>query len=521
MIKARANTDPTADLYHEVQVKLGYSDEVSNETYLGLSQEDFDLTPYRRYAASQRARMNWHRLQAQLTYAMAGDGFDVRLTGYRHDFARTWVKLNQFRGGKLFDVLMRRERTTEDLYAVLTGQQDSLDTSGRDQLVLGSNARNYVSQGIQAFASWRPDLGELSQTIELGARLHYDQIVRDHTFVHQEVLRSTLVPKGDEGQEKSNVGSALAWSFHLKDELAWRGLTAAPIVRLEIIDTEFIDRKRGAEPGNAAMPPNPAVRQQIAVSPGLGLQYQIVDELAVLAGVHRGFSPVSPGQGDQIQPEESIAYEFGLDMAYERTSALLVGFFNDYANITGECTGSNGCGSDLVGDQFNGGTAYVYGLEASLSQSVALPYDITLSAEVDYTLTLSEFLTEFSSQLPAFESVVIGDELAYVPVHSGSVAVRAFGPSWGVDVLVRHVGQMRDIPGQGPVAPQERILDHTVVDLSGSWSPFEGAQIYAKIENLFDTAYMISRRPYGARPGRPFHFMLGFKYRFADPKFEL
>ena len=35
------------------EVKLGYSDEGSDETYLGISDDDFAVTPDRRYAASQ------------------------------------------------------------------------------------------------------------------------------------------------------------------------------------------------------------------------------------------------------------------------------------------------------------------------------------------------------------------------------------------------------------------------------------------------------------------------------------
>lgn len=515
MLKLRANTDPGDDLYHEVELKLGYADEGSNETYLGLSQADFDATPYRRYAGSQLARMQWNRSQVELTYNMSAEEFEVRVVGYRHDFARTWTKLNAFADSSvppLYDVLMEPTSVTGVQRDVIAGQQDSFGPT--ETLLLGTNARNFVSQGVQVRGRWRPEIGEVAQTIELAARLHHDQIVRQHTAAKHLMVNGTLVPVDvPELLDKANVGSTVAGAFHLKDEIRWRSLLVAPIIRLEIIDSELIDRKRG--PVDDPADPNPAQRTQVAVSPGIGLSYQITEWLQVMAGAYRGFSPVSPGQPESVEPEESIAYEGGLNIAHGGTKAQAVGFFNDYRNITGECTDSNGCGAGANGDQFNGGEVNVYGLEASLSQSVALPGDVTLAAEIDYTLTLSQFLTAFDSALPAFESVEVGDELAYVPVHSGAVSVRAFGETWGVDLLVRHVGQMRDIPGQGPVPADERVLDHTVVDLTGSWSPFEGSKIYAKIENLFDTPYMISRRPYGARPGRPFHFLLGFKYHFA------
>ena len=49
MLKGRWNSEPGDELYHQVDVKLGYGDETSNETYLGLSMEDYLDKPFRRY----------------------------------------------------------------------------------------------------------------------------------------------------------------------------------------------------------------------------------------------------------------------------------------------------------------------------------------------------------------------------------------------------------------------------------------------------------------------------------------
>jgi len=46
-------------LANSVTLKLGYSSESSNETYLGLSDADFREHPLRRYLTSQLDRMEW------------------------------------------------------------------------------------------------------------------------------------------------------------------------------------------------------------------------------------------------------------------------------------------------------------------------------------------------------------------------------------------------------------------------------------------------------------------------------
>ena len=74
MVKFRLNNDPDAEIHHRLDLKLGHSDERSHETYLGLTDEDFKRTPYRRYAASQMGLMEWGRYQVKLTYTTFSSG---------------------------------------------------------------------------------------------------------------------------------------------------------------------------------------------------------------------------------------------------------------------------------------------------------------------------------------------------------------------------------------------------------------------------------------------------------------
>ena len=61
MGKLRYIPAPGAAIYNEIELKLGLSTEDSNESYLGLTDEDFRANPLRRYGASKLDHMEWWR----------------------------------------------------------------------------------------------------------------------------------------------------------------------------------------------------------------------------------------------------------------------------------------------------------------------------------------------------------------------------------------------------------------------------------------------------------------------------
>ena len=143
MLKARVNTDPDESIFHQGEVKLGYAREVSNETYLGLTDADFAVDPFRRYVASARDRMEWNRFLAEVSYGLAvGTDFRMRVTGYRHEFSRAWFKVNSFEGAQpLGDILAEPTGGQRAIfYGVLSGARDS----EQETLLIGTNDRTFV-----------------------------------------------------------------------------------------------------------------------------------------------------------------------------------------------------------------------------------------------------------------------------------------------------------------------------------------------------------------------------------------
>jgi Fe(3+) dicitrate transport protein len=507
MLKGYLQSDDSQRPFQRLELKVGYSDERSYETYLGLTDADFAANPWRRYAASQRDRMDWQRLQLQLSHLLnLGPELEVRTQAYRHTFARTWYRLDSFRGAPpLLDILRNPSVGEAGIYTgLLRGELDSSES--REALIMASNARGFVSQGVQSVARWRPEqTGPLSHSVEVGARLHYDSIERFHLHEGFFMRSGTLVADGLPSRVAvHNKASTLALALHAHDEIMVGGLVVAPGVRMELISGKLRDRNTDRTQEDT----------ELVLLPGIGAVYQVTSALGLLAGVHQGFSPKSPGQAAEVRSERSLNYEAGARYQSDSLRAELVGFFNDYTNLTGECTFSSGCSDELINQQFNGGRVHVYGLEAGAGAQVQGPAGLTLRADLTYTLTLSRFLTSFESGNPQFGRVTAGDELPYVPVHQGQVGAGVEAERWAANLSLSLVGAMREQAGQGPLAPGMATDAFAVVDLAGSYRVSDSGRVYLTASNLLDSVYIIARRPFGARPGAPRMAQLGYKLQF-------
>jgi Fe(3+) dicitrate transport protein len=506
VLKLRYGADTALDEGHGLELKLGYADERSDETYLGLTDADFRATPLRRYAASRRDRMEWWRTQVQLTYAFERGDLGLRATAYRHDLDRAWTKLNEFRSGPgLSEILANPIGQNAVLAAILAGREDS---QGLDQsLMVGTNDRRFVSQGVQVSGRWRLEGSAVDQRVDFGLRLHHDSIERNHDQDGFQMRSGVLVPDGTPTDVTvANTASTNAFAAHVQDEITFGRFLIVPGGRLELIQTRFVDR--------LADGPERTTFDAVALL-GLGAVYQLTREVSLLAGAHQGFSPVSPGQSDGVDPERSVNYEAGVRLAAPSVKAEVIGFFNDYFNLVAECTFSAGCGDEQLNQQFNAGAVHVYGLEASVSVGEArLPLGLRLGAEAAYTLTLSEFQSSFASAAPQLGEVEEGDELPYVPRHQGALRLRLSRAPFSIAAAATYVSEMRETAGQGTPAPGDRTEDHLVVDLALHAAVGEASELYATTTNLLDDRHIAARRPFGARPGAPRQVMVGFKRRF-------
>ncbi|MEO1334744.1 MAG: TonB-dependent receptor plug domain-containing protein, partial [Myxococcota bacterium] len=199
MVKFRVNSSPSEAIAHRLDLKFGYGDEASNETYLGLTDDDFAADPLRRYRGSQLARMEWRRFLYEARYSVAfDDDAELRLTAYRHDFTRAWLKLNRFRNlsgtanTPVESVLRDPTGNNELLLRMARGEVSSEEIFSFENvpnlLGIGTNDRTFVSQGVQLDGDYEWNHGSWTQRITAGVRLHYDEIQRRHDEAPYEMV---------------------------------------------------------------------------------------------------------------------------------------------------------------------------------------------------------------------------------------------------------------------------------------------------------------------------------------------
>jgi Fe(3+) dicitrate transport protein len=502
MLKGKVGTDPDAPVVHALELKAGYARERSNETYLGLSADDFAATPYRRYAASQNDLMVWQRTQAELSWRVEARDFDLRTVAYHHYLSRQWTRLNAFAGGPdLHDLLQSSGAGQAGVFAaILRGEEDS--TSADQVLQVGTNDRRFHAIGVQSVGHWRFHNDRVASQLEFGVRVHTDLVRRVHTEDPFDMRSGVLVPTGGPTVTTLDATSdALAVAVHLHEDLSLGPVRILPGVRMEAIRTHRVDV------GTDELAP----QWRVIPLPGLAIFGSPTNWLDVFAGAHRGFSPVAPGEPEGTRPETSWSYELGGRVATGGTRADLVGFFNDYVNLTGQCTLSGGCNEDLIDRQFSGGKAFVWGMEAMVGQTVRLPKQLSLEGELTWTWTGSRFRTGVASEFPQFGDVQIGDSLPYVPEQQGSARIGLTHPRGSLSLGGHLRGPMRDVAGQGPIPVAERIPTSFLLDLAAHVQVTRTVEGYVTITNLANTVTMESLRPFGARPSMPIQAMFGVK----------
>ncbi|MEL6951545.1 MAG: TonB-dependent receptor [Pseudomonadota bacterium] len=488
-----------------IELRVTYADEVSNETYLGLTESDFRADPVRRYGASELDRMEWDWLALRADWEQPLFGGTLQATGYIQKFDRAWRKFNNFNGTDIRGILSNPDTPFNQLFVSILNGADTDGISGSpDDIRIGTNDREFDTSGIQGTLRW--SFGDsVTHDLQVGARLHSDRIRSLHDeFGFEQIAGSVVENDQPRAITRDSTGYTRAFSAWIRDDIAIGQWRLVPGLRVEAIENSRTDRLVGRQQKD----------DYIIALPGLGAMYDVNEDLSLLAGVHKGFSPAVPSLNEDVDPEESINYELGGRWRSDWGRFELIGFYNDYSNLTAICTISSGCDPALLDTQINAGEVRTVGAEFGWNHLVQIGNRLSVPISLTYTYTEAEFREAFTSINPQFGVVEPGFEVPYIPPHRANFNIGLAGANWGTQLSVTYQARMRDQAGIGDFDTDEGSDQFTVIDLAANYAVTDRWTLSGRINNLSDEVYVVARRPFGARPGLPRTLQFEATYRY-------
>ena len=504
--KIKFDISEKAKIKQSVELKFHNYDEISNETYLGLTETDFEKNPFLRYPGSEKDKMDAEHIQFLLTHELNfNDRFKITTNAYHNGFKRNWYKLDDvvFEGSsqKISKVISNPQNYTGHI-SVLKGLSDA-----ENALKVKANNREYVSKGVQTKIDyhWYGDNNSFND-LEIGLRVHYDEEDRFQWEDKYSITNGfmSLNTFGEKGSQGNRISSANSFASYIMYKYKVKGFTVSPGLRYESITLSRDDFGKN-NPSRDVIDLSSRENKVSVFIPGIGINYTINNKFSIFGGIHKGYSP--PGSSIGQKAEESVNLELGGRFSINKLNAEIIAYQNDYSNLLGNDLAATGGFGEL--DPFNAGKALVNGLELLLTSDIIDNTNISVPFSFSYTLTNAKFLTDFGSTQDIWGEVSNGDRIPYIPQHQLNSNIGIKTNKFEINLNGNYNGKFSTI-ADGSI----EIPSYFIFDVSFKYKVRPGITYTSKIINLFDEKYAVSRAPAGLRPGHPFGIYAGFEYLF-------
>ncbi|SHG84929.1 iron complex outermembrane recepter protein [Ferrimonas marina] len=417
---------------------------------------------------------NW-RFSAGLGYrtsSLVGQSSDAELSPSRQLI---------FEDGETLSRQQRnRNHSTEDLSArfELSGEMDWLGV--RHNLLSGADIYDFTYDN--KMSRWRPDPGETTYSINIYNPI-YGQVAPD------------VSPVTDRTEHHQAIGFYLQDMIELTDQ--WQVLIGARFDHLKQgITDHLLD------------PSDEGHYQKLdlsRVSPRAGVVYQPIEGLSFYASYSEGFNPNSntDRNNEGFEPEESKASEIGVKWENEYLVGSLAVFQANKTNV-------------LTGDPID--PTFMAAIGKARSQGVELDITALLGASTQLDLSYAWIDAETRNTVTDADwgiEIPKGSPLLNIAEHSGFVNLRhnahLSGRPLEVGGTYHYVGERLG----DTVDPDFWLPSYQRVDLFASVELSHSLLLRARIENLFDTEYLVSSYArLWVQPGEPRNAQLTLQYRF-------
>ena len=525
MGKIRWHTDEDAKIAQSVMLKMVASVEDGNETYLGLTYEDFQTNRLSRYAATQKDILDMSHNHLSLTHTISPvEGLKFHTTAYYSFTYRDWARVNSIAGQSLNNIL-QNPASFANAYQVMTGKANGA-------IDYQSAERTFFSKGIQTNAQYLFVKNDWTHKIQFGMRYHLDQADRFATRSAYNMTNGTMIlsAAGIKGNQENQIRNAQSLATFLNYDISFKRLKVSPGVRYENINFDF-QNYGTADNARLGTGLRSAENQLTVILPGIGLHYWLNENMNLLGGIHKGFSP--PGMpsvtatSGQARMETSVNYELGYHFEKNGYTAQVVGFFNNYSNILGS---DNISGGGLgTGDMFNAGNAHIRGIEISFEGNLLsnknYPSGLSFPVSLAYTFTDARFQETFINGGGDWGTGRInqGDRIPFITPHLLTANVGVSNQKFDITLSNRFTGITRVKPGAGsPIIPNDLVkyadvnalAGFIIIDLSTNYDVTKSVTAFATINNLTNSKAIVANLPQGYRPNMPLSFNTGLKIRF-------
>jgi len=510
---------------NRIEFKVGRAELDANETYLGLTQADFDADPFRRYAASRLDRMKTEQTRAHLRWTFEPcDALTVTTTLYAAEFGRNWFKLNDLRDIDEDGDGTPNPGANSSVSEALAGGGAALDVLRGERagvLRVRNNNRDYEMWGVeQEFRLMLEAIGADHEVV-VGWRWHEDEVRRfqtDERFTQAtdgSIVDHTVGTPGGAGDRRQETGALALW---IQDSISFGDLTITPGFRHESLWQDHDDN---------ASPSNSGDNELSLWAGGVGAVWRADDAWTLFGGVHRGVSPPNPRAAikDGLDEETSVAYEAGVrwvepDAGLAVRSTLFFTRFDDLI-VLGNV---GGAGS---GDSENAGSVDARGLEVAIDWDAGRMLQAAFELPTFVRFTWQRAEIRGSSVSADSESIFAGakrgNDVPYVPRTVLTIGTGIRTSDAGAFISATWTGssyttasntsrQMR--PDGTPDARFGKIDSRVVVDLDAYWNVSDSVRLLAGVKNLLDNEFVVSRHPHGARPGRSRSIWVGAEISF-------
>lgn len=512
--------EPLTNNYQRLELMVGYTDKDADETYLGLTTDDFRANPFRRYAASRFDTIETEHFRTYLRHtADVSPETRISTAAYFNDFSRSWYKLQDVNAGG------GNTSLSEALASPGSPELAVLQGTAAGSFRVRNNNREYRAIGVQSFIQHAFETGEWDHELELGIRLHEDyedRFQNQDTYTQNASGGITNIVRGAPGGQDNRRGTARALALSVSDSISRDNWTFTPGIRYEHI--RYTDNRRAAGTKNS--------NNLNVLAYGSGLLYRIDERNSVFANAFRGFAVPGPSGAvaNGLKEETSNAFELGY--RYQRReqafSAEAVLFWTDFNNlIVPDNQGGAG-----TGNTENAGSARTRGLELAINwdAGIANGWGVQTPLYLAFTYTDAELRSDANAAGgggAAVESIFAGgrkgSKLPNVPEYQISFGG---GIEWERLGLYADAVYVDSTFGTANNVSTEQRPDGTadarfgkndsyfLLDVSARYRLNETATVLLGANNVLDREYLASRLPHGPRPGQPRFLWAGMEFSF-------